>query len=159
VLRSFRDGDQAGWNAVLTLSFERQPGEMDFDRMMAADAAFRPERVKLIVDGDDEVAATASCWLDARFGEHTAMLHYVACHPDHSGQQLGTQVSLAVLHHAIAEGRQRTALFTDDYRIAAIKTYLRMDFEPRIGHRSHPKRWRRILEDLDWPQRFESILD
>ena len=33
-----------------------------------------------------------------------------------------------------------------------------MGFEPVIAHGSHPGRWRRILRELDSPERFEPIL-
>lgn len=158
LVRDFGSGDEAGWNALMDLAFEREPGRSDFAREMAASQYYLPERVKLIVDPAGAVVATASCWLDARFSDDSAMLHWVASHPEHGGRQLGTQVSLAALHHGVNEGRRRAILFTDDFRLPALKTYLRMGFEPVMTHRSHPGRWRRLLEGLSWPERFEPIL-
>ncbi len=157
-LRPFRAGDETGWNALMDLAFERRPGQSDFTREMAADDAYRPERVKLILDRTESIVATASCWLLPRFGDEAAMLHWVARHPDHGGRRLGSVVSLAVLHQAIAEGLLRAFLLTDDFRVPALRIYLRMGFDPVITHGSHPGRWRRILEELDWPERFEPIL-
>ena len=157
-LRHFRPGDEEGWNALMDLAFERRPGQSDFAREMAADDPYRPERVKLVLDGTGRIVATASCWLLPRFGDEAAMLHWVARHPDHGGRSLGSLVSLDVLHHAAAEGLRRAFLLTDDFRVPALRIYLRMGFEPVITHESHPDRWRRILEDLDWPERFEPIL-
>ena len=157
-LRHFRPGDEAGWNALMDLAFERRPGQSDFAREMAADDAYRPQRVKLVLDRTGRIVATASCWLLPRFGAEAAVLHWVARHPDYGGRGLGRMVSLAVLHQAVEEGRLRAYLSTDDFRVPALRIYLRMGFEPVMTHGSHPGRWRRILKDLDWPERFEPIL-
>ncbi len=157
-LRHFRPGDEAGWNALMDLAFERRPGQSDFAREMADDDPYRPERVKLLLDAKGQIVATASCWVLPRYGTDAAVLHWVARHPGHGGRGLGALVSLAVLHQAVEEGRRRAFLQTDDFRVPALRIYLRMGFEPVIAHGSHPDRWRRILEDLDWPERFEPIL-
>lgn len=157
-LRHFRAGDEAGWNGLMDRAFEFPPGHSDFSRDMAADEIFRPERVLLITHGDGRIVATASCWRHRRFGEQTAMLHWVAAHPEHGGRQLGAAVSLGALRQAVTEGAQRAMLLTDDGRVAALRTYLRLDFEPVVGHASHRDRWRRILASLAWPERFEAIL-
>ena len=39
-------------------------------------------------------------------------------------------------------------LWTDDWRLPAIKTYLNLGFEPDIEHESHPERWRAVFEKL-----------
>ena len=157
-LRHFRPGDEAGWNALMDLAFERRPGQSDFAREMADDDPYRPERVKLLLDASGAIVATASCWVLPRYGDDAAVLHWVARHPGHRGRGLGRLVSLAVLHQAVEEGRGRAFLQTDDFRVPALRIYLRMGFEPVITHRSHPGRWRRILHDLDWPERFEPVL-
>ena len=158
-VRHFRRGDERGWNRLMDLAFERGRGRSSFEREMAADTAYRPERVQLVVhEGSGAVVATASAWQDARYGEEAVVLHWVAAHPDHGGRGLGTQVSLAALHRGVAEGRSRSFLLTDDFRTAALKTYLRLGFEPVITHVSHPERWRMILRSLSWPERFDAVL-
>lgn len=157
-LRHFRPGDEGGWNALMDLAFERQPGQSDFAREMAADEIYRPERVYLIAHEEGGIVATASCWRHPRYGAQTAMLHWVAAHADHGGRGLGTVVSLGALQQAVTEGLQRSMLLTDDRRVGALKTYLRLDFEPVMSHESHRDRWRGILASLAWPRRFEAIL-
>jgi mycothiol synthase len=158
VLRHFRPGDEAGWNGLMDLAFERQQGQSDFTREIAAEAPYRAERVKLVLDDEGTIVATASCWLTERFGDSTTMLHWVGTDPAHGGKRLGTAVSLEALHQGAGEGQARAMLLTDDFRVAALKTYLRLQFEPVIAHRSHAKRWRKILDSLCWSERFEHIL-
>ena len=67
-------------------------------------------------------------------------------------------MSLDALHVGLAEGRSRAFLRTDDFRVPALKTYLRLAFEPVISHDSHPGRWRMILDELSWPESFEAVL-
>jgi len=157
-LRPFRDGDEPGWCRVMDLAFEWEPGKADFDELMRGDACYAPDRVKLAVAADGTVAATASCWIAPQYGADVRMLHWVATHPDHAGRRLGYQVSLAVLHHARAEGCAAAMLLTDDFRTAALKTYLTMGFEPVCTHTSHPERWRLILGRLGRPGHFASQL-
>ena len=147
-LRSFRPGDQAGWNQVMDLAFEREPGRSDFDREMAADPVYRPERVKLAVTDAGEVVATASAWESAQHGLEHGMLHWVATHPEYTGRRLGYWVSVAALRHSADEGRSAGLLLTDDFRTGALKTYLRLGFQPLCTHTSHPERWRLILNRL-----------
>ena len=65
-IRHFRKGDEAGWNALMDLAFERTPGRADFTRDMAADELYRPERVRLVLDDAGAIVATASCWQGER---------------------------------------------------------------------------------------------
>jgi mycothiol synthase len=154
-IRSFEESDESGWNEVLWLAFEWEPGQGDFETIMRSHSAYDPERVKVVVTEQGQVVATASCWSAAKFDDDHRMLHYVAVHPEHRGHRLGHIVSLAAMHHAVAEGAHSMALLTDDFRDAAIKTYLRMGFVPLVTHRSHPERWRLIEGRLGWSSAFD----
>ena len=147
-LRSFRDGDQAGWNRVMDLAFERELGRSDYEQEMVADPVYLPERVKLIVADAGNVVATASAWESAKHGLEHGMLHWVAVHPEYAGRKLGFWVSVAALQYSAEEGRRAGLLLTDDFRTGALKTYLRLGFQPLCTHTSHPERWRLILNRL-----------
>ena len=105
------------------------------------------------------LAATASSWVDARFGADNSTLHYVGTHPEHVGKRLGFEVSLAALQQADSERRAAATLLTDDVRIAAIKTYLRLGFVPVLSHESHADRWRAILKKLGTHAHHLALLD
>ncbi len=157
-LRHFRSGDEVGWNALMDVAFGRSPGESDFNRDMAASPAFRPERVWFITTDDNEIVATASSWHFPQYGDRTGYVHWVAAHPDLRGHRLGYWVSVAALHQAVRDGRLDEVLLTDDFRTAAIKTYLRLAFVPVLTHESHAQRWRHVLTALAWPEQFERVL-
>ena len=158
-LQSFREGDEALWNDVLDASFGREPGTTNFATDMATDPAYRPERVKLILSAANEPVATASAWHRPAFGELYGYLHWVGTHPEHRGKRLGYWVSLAAMHQAAEDGREAMLLETSFGRVAAIKLYLNMGFEPRLTDSRHAENWRQVLADLNYPQRFETIVD
>lgn len=157
--RHYQEGDQQIWNEVIDLSFEREKGSSNFDKEMRGNEHFRPERVWFIVADDGRGAATASCWAWATEDHDRGQLHMVGTHPDFAGKKLGRLASLAAMYQAVLEGRTYMALQTDEWRHGALKTYLRLGFQPFVSHESHPDRWRKTLDQLDWPERFEGILN
>ncbi len=148
-IRDFCAGDEEGWEHLLAAAFERDLSQFDFRRMMSKDAAFLPSRIKFAVAADGTLAASASSWVSDRWGTDNAMLHWVGTDPGHAGKRLGYEVSLAALQQAFAEHRAAAYLLTDDERIAAIKTYLRLGFVPVLADASHAGRWRTVLQRLD----------
>lgn len=141
-LRHFRDGDEKAWENVINDSFKMQS---DFKKMMADDENFKPERVLFICFNDLPVA-TASAWHRPKFGDDVGYLHMVGVLSTHTGKGLGLQVSLAALHQMAREGKTSAVLETDDFRIPAIKTYLKLGFKPVIIHENQVQRWENIFK-------------
>lgn len=75
-------------------------------------------------------------------------LGWVAADPGHLGKRLGEAACAAVIRHYLRCGYTRIYLKTDDFRLAAIKTYLRMGFEPLIDDDTMPGRWTAVHEKL-----------
>lgn len=94
---------------------------------------------------DGVVVATASTQHQPAVYGDAGVLHWVGALPGHGGKGLGGLVSLAALNHCADAGLVAAMLLTDDARIPAIRTYLRLGFRPFHDHRSHPARWRAIL--------------
>jgi len=93
-----------------------------------------------------EPVATAQLHLNPD-GPYTPVpeLGWVAVSLAHRGHRLGSVVSLAVLHYAASTGHREVFLQTDDHRVAAIKMYLRLGFEPWMHDPTAPERWRAVL--------------
>ena len=94
-----------------------------------------------------EPVATA-CVVVPTPAEKRPEMGWVSASPEHQGKGLGFQVSVAALHFMKQLGYLETFLHTDDFRLPAIKTYLKLGFEPQIIHDSHPGRWKAVLERL-----------
>lgn len=90
-------------------------------------------------------------------------LGWVAALPQHRGRELGRAVCEAAVRRFLQAGYQRIFLLTDDHRLAAIKVYFRLGFQPYLVAPGMPERWRRICRKLDqqftpaaWPRQVDA---
>lgn len=144
-VRCFAPGDQAAWNRMVV-----DVWAIDFDEKIMADAYFAPERVQFICH-DDVPVATATAWYQAD-DPCVGVVHMVASNPAYRGRGLGLQVTAAALHQMRADGKVAATLTTDDFRLAAIKTYLKLGFAPLASGEGHAERWDAVLGQLGWPR-------
>lgn len=146
-LRRFGRGDEQAWIEVLNGS--QALGEWDLEKARRSFTGERarvvPEGIHLVFDGSQPVA-TACLTEHDDFEE--AELGWVAVSPEHRGKGLGFQVCLATLHYMRHRAYGAAVLFTDDHRLPALKTYLRLGFRPWLTHESHAERWQRVLARL-----------
>ncbi|MEA3334819.1 MAG: hypothetical protein U9R25_02850 [Chloroflexota bacterium] len=78
-------------------------------------------------------------------------LGWLACVPSHAGQGLGLTVSAAVTARFIDAGYRNIRLYSEDFRLAALKTYLKLGYLPVLYTLEMPGRWQAICEQLNWP--------
>lgn len=103
-----------------------------------------------VMAGDKIVASAAACRIP-QFSPN-ATLMYVVVLPEHRSQGLGQAVTLAALSACQLAGYPGMALCTDDHRLAAIKTYLKIGFVPTIGLDTKVKqRWATVLSSMPIP--------
>ncbi|NMB97275.1 MAG: GNAT family N-acetyltransferase [Clostridiaceae bacterium] len=143
-IRDFKHGDECAWDNIIKDAFN---SEISFEKTISSSKEFLPERVFFVCYNDVPIA-TATAWYDPKWGEETGYLHMVGVMKKHNGKGLGMQVSLAALHQMAKEKRQFAILHTDDHRIPAIKTYLKLDFKPVIVHENQVERWKTIINQL-----------
>jgi mycothiol synthase len=143
-LRHFVHGDEAGWNVLIAKTFK---SNYDFDGTLLADPFYHPERV-LFVEHSGEIVATACAWRSDKWGKNTGVLHMVGASPEHRGHQLGYQISLAALHQLVREGIHHVILQTDDDRLPAIATYIKLGFAPYLIDPNKGERWKKIYQFL-----------
>jgi len=142
----FGEDGPAVWEHIVNTAFG---SAFVFDTKMRAEPAFRPERIIFLAQNDKPVAVAAA-WQRDKWPPGTGYLHYVGVLPEAQGQALGYWVSLAALHQMRREGNACAVLETHDFRLAAIKTYLRLGFVPdTTTHESYAQRWAEIMAKLD----------
>ena len=78
-----------------------------------------------------------------------AEMGWVAGDPEHKGRGLGQAVSAAVTRLALSMGYRRIFLYTEDFRLPAIKIYLRLGYRPHLFTDGMEERWRKVCADLD----------
>jgi len=83
-------------------------------------------------------------------------LGWVAADPAHQGKRLGRAVCAAALDRFKRAGYRCVYLRTDDWRLPAIRTYLRLGFVPLLVAPEMRERWRVLCEKLDWPSEPDS---
>ncbi len=143
-LRSFEKGDEQGWADLLNANAEL--GEWSLERIAGI----------LAVGLNRQFFVASGSQLTACAGVHDALLDeveyweigWVASHPGHRGLGLGAKVTAAALTHALTLSARPVILRTDDFRLPAIKSYLRLGFTPLLDHSSYPERWRLIAARL-----------
>jgi mycothiol synthase len=143
--RSYHPGDEAAWEQIIAESFQKQ---IDFYQRMRSDIEFMPERIQFICTRENLPVATSSAWYKSRWNQHTGYMHMVGVLPKFSGRGLGYSVSLAALERMVVEGRTKAVLQTDDFRIPAIVTYLKLGFCPLFHAEDHVSRWSAICNKL-----------
>ena len=96
---------------------------------------------------EDQPAATITVICDRENKE--GLIHMVACDPKFRGRRLGhflSQVAVATLKR---EGMTGAHLTTDDWRIPAIKTYLKAGFAPDLDSQpDYRERWEKIYREI-----------
>lgn len=101
-----------------------------------------------VITHDGRMVATASSRLVPEQFPGSGYLHWVAADPGYRGRQLGRIVSLAALHEFVSLGCKDSVLETQDFRLPAIRTYLRLGFEPVYRDDTHIPRWQEIHRQL-----------
>lgn len=138
---------RAAWMALLNRSGEFSTfDEARFERELLNDLL--PNGGALIYYEDTPVACAAACH-KAQYTPN-ATLMYVVVDTTHRGHKLGTYASQAAIHAAQQAGYPGITLFTDDARLAAIRTYLKLGFQPHITPQT-TARWHNILQQLQFP--------
>lgn len=144
LIRHFEPDDERNWEELIRHSFTR---EVKFTHKISAHVPLYSDRLLFICRGNQPVA-TATAWELGSGDPKSWYLHMVGVLPEYSGKGLGYAVSLAVLHKIRESGGAAAFLETDDFRLPAIRIYLKLGFQPVYLDDSHPERWERILQRL-----------
>jgi len=145
-VRPFSDGDQRAWADLLNRN--GQLGRWDLQRIEGE------REGALLSDGQffalcqERVVACAGVYDRQRNKQLCWEIGWIASEPELAGMGLGRQVATAAVRHALALPKRPIYLLTDDHRLAALKTYLRMGFIPDLSHSSYLGRWQRIFSAL-----------
>jgi mycothiol synthase len=159
-LRPYLPRDVPGWTALMNTG---QMGEWTAQRTREQLTErpwpqFDPAGLFVVTAGPaaavdpsgGRVVASACAWLTAPEERETGTLHMVCVLPEHRGRGLSYPLCLAVLHRFRERGFRRVRLNTHDWRLGAVKVYLRLGFQPLYRHPRHPDQWTELLRALRW---------
>lgn len=151
VLRTYREGDQDGYLDLIELAGF---GRWGLDRFRDYLDRTLPDGLFLVVDAaGGKIVATAQAlhFAAGPQGFLQGELGWVAADPAYRGRGLGSAVCAAVTRRFLEAGYRRIFLKTDDFRLPALKTYLKLGYEPDLFATDMPERWRAICSQLNWP--------
>ena len=134
--------DAGGIAALLSAAFQE---EWDADRVVRDLGPAQGVDASYVVRDQGRVVAVASARHLPEVFPGSGYLHYVAADASQSGRGLGAVVTKAVLRHFLDEGVGSAILETDDFRLPAIRTYLKLGFVPEYRHDEDQVRWSRVL--------------
>ena len=151
VLRGYRDEDA---DAYLALMHEAGFADFNAGSLEKMIKSLLPNGFFLVEDvAEHELAATAMANhqpIDAYPG--AGAVNWVAGAKKHSGRNLGMAVTSAAVNCLLTCCYDAIYLTTDDFRLPALKTYLKMGFIPDYDRQDNEmqKRWDEVFHKLDW---------
>lgn len=154
-LRTYQPGDEAAWCEIMDTGVGSNWTVEECRAQITDQDIFLPDGLFFITCNEEPVAS-ACVWPNAMYGPTSAQVHMVCAKPSHRGKGLGYLVTLALLHYMRDHGYESTYLSTDDFRIPAIKAYLRLGFEPAYIEESHRLRWGAIFSELGQLEQWQS---
>jgi GNAT superfamily N-acetyltransferase len=170
-LRTYREGDEPSWAGLMNTG---QMGEWTAQRTREQltgrpSPQFDPQGFFVLATlpslegegesrGGAETRAGAACaWLRDPQERETGVLHMVCVLPAHRGRGLSYPLCLAVLHRFRERAYRRVALNTHEWRMGAVKVYLRLGFQPLYRHPRHPEQWAGVLRTLGWKEPVQAM--
>ena len=142
-VRIYRKGDEKQWLALLQAN--GQLGAWDRARL---DAVLVETHLQYFVECQGRLAACTGLNDRERDDKPCWEIGWVAVHPDFQGMGLGKLITGAALTRALELGGRPIYLLTDDFRVPALRCYLKLGFVPGDGHDSYRDRWRAIFDGL-----------
>ena len=142
-LRTYRPGDEEGWLALLQANGEL--GRWDRQRL---ESVLKEARVQLFVECSGQLVACTGCNDRTRELRPCWEIGWVAVHPAFQGRGLSKFIVGAAVAQAKSLGPRPIYLLTDDFRLPALRCYLKLGFAPNSSHPSYPRRWADIFARL-----------
>jgi mycothiol synthase len=164
-LRTYRPGDERAWGEIMETAggIGREWTVEKVRQRIVSRPQFEPAGLFFATcDAEGHRPVASACaWRGEEVGE-TGNVHMVCAMPAHRGQGLGRLVTLAVLHHLRRRGFKSADLTTDDFRLAAIKSYLGLGFVPAYRTDAerlddHEARWSAIFATIMTASRARRI--
>jgi GNAT superfamily N-acetyltransferase len=146
-LRTFRTGDEEAYISLMKLAGFSYWGP---DHLKNVLKTALPEGVFFIVHDATQkiVATTVATHNPTPLHPFGGELGWVAGDPEHKGKGLGYITCAAVTKRYLDAGYSDIYLLTDDFRLPALKTYLKLGWIPYLHLPEMQGRWEKICEQL-----------
>ncbi len=139
-LRRMRPGEEADWSYCCLNSFGIEDVSAEHFKSRMTDETVSPENI-FYACFEDKPVGTAT----AQVKDGEAFLHYIAVNGAYRGNGLATSLIVTVIKRHLSQGREGCYLTTDDFRIPAVKSYIRLGFLPVLWSDDARERWEKVL--------------
>jgi len=147
-LRTYRQGDEQHWADIMNSTGQMGSWTAEkVERDITGSPRFIREAM-FFATWDGTPVSTACAFLDDPSSREVIQLHMVATKPEHQGKGLAKVCSLAVMHYSAEHGCKEVYLRTDDFRVPAVRMYLKMGFQPSYVDGAGEERWQGVLRAL-----------
>jgi mycothiol synthase len=147
-LRTYCPGDEAGFFELMA---QAGFGSWDMEKLRPWFGKILPDGWFVIIDPSGKLVATTMA------NHNPGELHpfggemgWVAADPTHAGKGLGLAVCAAATARLVRGGYHEIYLLTDDWRLPAIKTYLKLGWAPWLFRDGMAERWQAVCSKLNW---------
>ena len=145
-LRTWLPGDEQAWANIMNSGIGADWTAAKVAELFSTRPQFSPHAVFFTTQAGQPVG-TAAAWRLPETETRQGYVHMVCVLPQHRGKGLGYLVTLATLHWFKQHHFESVLLETDDWRLAAIRTYLQLGFTPRYdaGDAEMAERWQKVM--------------
>jgi len=151
VLRAYAGGDDGALRRLL----ESEGWGVSDEEWREYKDRILPGGLFVVADASGEVVGTAGAVHNPNPGRYYfpfgGELGYLVVRPEHRGRGLGRALSAAVVRRFLSAGYESVRVCVQGYRLAAVRTYLRLGFVPLLHAEELYERWRRVCERAGWP--------
>jgi len=106
--------------------------------------------------GSGAIVATVMCLHDYTGRcPATGDVGWLACDPTHRGRGLGVSLTAAATNRFLEAGYRRIQLHTEAFRLAAVRSYLKVGYLPVADGPEARSSWAAVCARIDWPFRPE----
>lgn len=149
-LRTYRPGDEPRFYQIMELA--GWPGWND-EKLQPWISRVLPQGWFLAVHEESNQIVASAMALHSHSELHPfgGELGWLAGDPAHAGRGLGLAVCAAVTARFIEAGYRNIHLYTEDWRLPALKTYLKLGYVPFLFSPEMLERWQAICAQLQWP--------
>jgi len=158
-LRTYQSGDQAGFYELM--DSVGWPG-WDADKLDPWLFRILPEGWFFVVH-EEKIVGTCMATHDLTWEvPFCGEVGWTAVHPDHQDRGIGTAVVSAVTARFLDAGYSCIHLYTEIWRLEALKVYLRLGFIPYLIPPETITQWGKICKQVDWlftPEIWPASLD
>lgn len=143
-LRPYAEGDMSSLVATLADSFREYWDAPRVARELTA--APDVQTVYVVAHGDTVVGTASSRFVPTRYPD-AGYIHWVGVSSEHLRRGIASALLVRVLHEFKERGYPAAVLETDDFRIPAIRSYMKLGFVPiyDVLGEDHRARWSQVM--------------